>query len=512
MFCKITVRAGENTAVIRAESGGTALSLLREAGKISAPCGGNGRCGKCRIKIRGKLSAPDETEKRLLTPRELASGLRLACRARVLGDCEARLPAEPENFRAASCEEKRAGAPAGRVGVAADIGTTTVAAWFVDLDTGAVLGEESGLNAQRGFGADVMSRAGACREPGSAAALHGAIIGQLNGFTARFCESTGAKPEQFASFSFAGNTVMQHLLAGLSPAGMAAAPFSPVSLFGESLPADKLGLCCAAGSRAYFVPCVSAFVGGDVTAGLLACGEPESPRLFLDVGTNGEAALFFGGRFLCCSAAAGPAFEGAHIRWGTGGVPGAVCSVNVREGRLRVGTIGGQKPVGICGSGLIDALAVMRELGVMDETGRIVPGPRVAEAKDGGLCFVLDEEAGVCVTQKDVREAQLAKAAVAAGVLCLLREAGIPENAEIPVLLAGGFGSHLNGENARKIGLLPGSGPVTAVGNAAGRGAVRALLSSESRKALKNLAARCETVNLSGSAYFNRLFMERMTF
>lgn len=590
----LTVHTQNGESKTEGEHGATLLALLAQAGAaVSASCGGEGRCGKCRVRARGGLSAPDTREQAQLELAGAGKEERLACRARVTGDCEVWLPedeaavetswAGPETapqlnvhtgrarltrptlqnpiddrqnllaatgareadfsalnaltgLRAQGADEVCFVETHGRVidvaptrpallGLAVDIGTTTLALRFYDLETGTLLGVESGLNPQRTFGADIISRIAACQSrPRGLSEQQAAVTGALNGQIAAFCHKTGARAENIYSVVLAGNTTMLHLFAGLSPQGIAAAPFAPCSLFGGTITARQAELAVCPGAEVYLAPCVSAYIGGDITAGLLSCGldTAPSPVLFLDIGTNGEMVLAAGGRLLCCAAAAGPAFEGAHIGQGTGGVTGAICSVRVDEnGRVAYETVGGAAPVGLCGSGLLDAAAVMLRLGTMDETGRILAAEEAPAAtrpylleKSGERCFRVGEDSGIFLTQKDIRELQLAKAAIAAGVGCLLDAAGVKPGEVAAVLLAGGFGARLSPRSACEIGLLPGTfaGKIRSVGNAACAGAAAALLSAPARERLEALRDACETLELSGLPLFQQLFMENMGF
>lgn len=259
--------------------------------------------------------------------------------------------------------------------MAVDIGTTTVVAYYYDLTTGALLDTQSALNPQRAFGADVISRIGAAKESQGLAQQTQAILSLLQDMTSAFARNTGLNPDRLYHITIAANTTMLHLLCGLDPSGIAAAPFISADLLGWDLSVARLGLGfgCPDG-KVSLLPCISSYVGADITAGMVSCGLEQAGEkaVYLDVGTNGEMAYRGKEGLLCCSTAAGPAFEGAHIRCGTGGIPGAVSRVWLEEGELRYETIGGQPAVGICGSGLIDAVAVLLQIGAVDETGRLL--------------------------------------------------------------------------------------------------------------------------------------------
>ncbi len=404
------------------------------------------------------------------------------------------------------------------LGAGVDIGTTTVLCRLLDLGTGESLGTRSAINAQAAYGADVLSRIAASEEPGGLEALRDGIRSQIAAMVASLVADAapsdaataggGAAAEDLVSIAIAGNTTMLHLLAGVPPGAIARAPFTPAFLAARVERAMDLGLVAHPGCAAFLLPGVSAYVGADIVAGMAAIGLHEKPgkSLYLDLGTNGELAL--GGKegILCCATAAGPAFEGAGIEKGTGGFAGAIDSVWVEGGTLRFGTIGGLPATGICGSGLIDALAAFLDLGSLDETGR------VDEAL--GSRLYLDEGRDIYLSQADVRAAQLAKAAIAAGIDSLLAAAGCgPEDVE-RLYLAGGFGSLLDVRGAVRIGLLPAelADRVVVVGNAAGAGAAAACLSRGALEAAGRVAGLCEYIELSGRADFNAAYIERMTF
>lgn len=530
--------------------------LLREGIVLSAPCGGRGRCGKCAVRTEGKFGPVSENELELLGAEKAAAGYRLACAAVPEGGFAVHVPSAgvasvsieggTEAYSAdppvKSLRTVRDGRPVWRVsrdgevlfesperpriyGLAVDIGTTTVAAYLLDLESGRQAGALGELNAQRGFGADVISRISAAGA-GNLQRLRSAVTDQINGMSARLCESAGADPNDIMAVSVCGNPTMEHLFAGYDPAGIARAPFTPASLFGEDLP-DLNGVRANPAARVFVLPSISAYIGGDITADVLACGmhRRESPCLLLDIGTNGEMALGCGGRIFYCSTAAGPAFEGAHIEDGVGGVEGAVSSVWLeKDGAVGFSTIGGKPPVGICGSGIIDAAAVMLKIGAFDETGRMcspdeLPAAYRSRFDAGKQKFMICPESGIGITGRDVRQIQLAKAAIAAGIDTLLRRArfgGEPADPEkiSEVFIAGGFGAHINTASACEIGLIPKAflGRIKAAGNSAGAGAVRTLLDRGAREQLREISRTAEYIELSSDQYFSERYIENMCF
>ena len=456
-------------------------SLLEEAGLAQPrPCGGHGQCGKCAVEISGAISEPDEQEKAL--------GKRLSCRLRLLGDAQVRLLSDPNLLRiAVSAEAFSPQDPMpGEIGAAIDLGTTTIATVLYHLKTGAPLASVVGTNHQRTIAADVMGRISAAKE-GAGETLQKSVLRDLSAHLPR--------ETQPQSLVITGNTTMLYLLTGQDPDCLSHVPFRADRLFDEELP--------LLGGTAYLPPCISAFVGADICCAILSSGMLQSPEtaLLCDIGTNGEVALWKNGRLYVTSTAAGPAFEGAGISCGCSSVSGAIEKVSIENGNLRIHTIGKGDPVGLCGSGLIDALAVALELGLIDETG----------ALEGDIIPLSDK---VCLTQQDIRSAQLAKAAIAAGIETLLQTADCRAEDLERIYIAGGFGNHLNIRSAMSIGLLPTvpTERVQSLGNAALRGACQTLLRGESRAELRRIAALAEPVNLGGNPHFNELFSEHMLF
>lgn len=421
----------------------------------------------------------------------------------------------------------------GRIfGAAFDIGTTTVAAYLYDLKTGICLDVISMLNPQIRFGADVLSRIEYTMSSKEAMyEMHDTIADCVNLILKQLSEKNGIMAVEIYSAVFAGNTTMMHFLMNLYAGNMAVSPFIPVTARMHSMSAGSLGLNMNKKGMALVLPGVSAYIGADTVAAVLSSGmyEDADISLLVDIGTNGEIVLGSGDWLLSCSTAAGPAFEGANIRNGVGGISGAIDTVRLLP-ELHITTLGGKKPVGICGSGIVDAIAQLLEAGLLDETGRLadadeLSGPALPYADrlvsiEGVKAFRLlsgsdeGEDDCIAVTQKDVRELQNAKAAIAAGIRTLVRKAGIEMNDISRVYLAGGFGSRINIESAVKIGLLPEElkDRIESIGNAAGSGAVEALLSSEMSKITNEIKDQIEYVELSASKEFVEEYVECMLF
>ena len=453
-----------------------------------------------------------------------------------------------------------------RFGLAVDLGTTTVAAELIDLESGCSAGVYTGLNAQRGYGADVVTRISAAIS-GNAEKLRRLIREQLETAVRRLSENAGITPGQIIRAAVTGNTVMEHLLLGYPCDTLGTVPFRPyhrgVSTFEltgknpctgaadpgsnalrsespevngsepenaaqnvpgsdspikEQCPDQNAHLAEDSGRGAFSIPAVylpgvSVFAGADAAAGLLACGFDEREELcfFLDLGTNGEMALGNRHRILCGSAAAGPAFEGGSLSCGTGSIPGAICSVAIdrKTGIPSVKTIGDQPAAGLCGTGAIEAAAELLRCGLMDETGLLADA-----VFEEGYVLSSSGEKEIRVTQKDIRELQLAKAAVrAAADTLLLRFGAEPEEVK-KVFLAGGFGYRLDAEKAMEIGLLPEAfaRKIIPVGNSALQGARMVLLRPDRLSSLTALTGIAEEISLADDPYFQNRFIESMGF
>ncbi len=408
-------------------------------------------------------------------------------------------------------------------GVAFDIGTTTVVAYLVDLNSGRRLGAASELNPQRRFGADVISRIQhTVNEPDGLEAMGQLIVDCANRLIARLASDHRLEPARIVAAVFAGNPTMIHFLLKLPARNLAVSPFIPVTTRLLKLRAAELNLDINPSGLAVVLPSVSAYIGADTVAAILASRMDRDSRitLLVDIGTNGEIVLGNADWLYACSAAAGPAFEGANISNGIGGVQGAIDRVwFVPE--FGFDTIGDAKPAGICGTGLVDAVSGMLDAGLLDETGRMNMGcgqPELRErlvTVDGQNAFRLAEASeGIVLTQKDIRELQSAKAAIAAGIKVLAGRAGIGLDQVDRVCLAGGFGSYINVESALRIGLLPAElqGKIKSIGNAAGEGAVAALLSESYLAACEQIKKRVRYIELSACPEFNDYFIDSMLF
>ncbi len=416
-------------------------------------------------------------------------------------------------------------------GLALDIGTTTVVGALMNLRTGAVEAVQSTLNGQAPYGADVISRIShTMMEPEGLATLHERIVETINELFGRLLAAAGVAREQVYEAVAVGNATMLHILLGIDPEPISVAPFIPTLNEAVTVRARELGLELHPNARLSTLPNLGAYVGADIVAGVLATGvargEDERLRLYIDVGTNGEIVLGSSRRTLATAAPAGPAFEGAQIKCGMRASEGAIEGVRIGDDVHLQIIGGGERPLGICGSGLVDAVAELVNCGLVDSTGRLARPEQVRGHLPDGIVDRLIEVGGVrafllsspedaiVLTQPDIRALQFAKGAIAAGVSVLLQKMGVTADDLYEVLLAGSFGSYINPASARAIGLVPWV-PVEriiAVGNAAGEGAKIALLSFREREAANRIPEFIEYVELSGRPEFNDIFTTALAF
>ena len=487
---KLTVRRGDATWTIPFESGQRLDEvLIAHDLAVPRPCGGRGVCGKCAVELSGQVSAPNAAERR--------AGRRLSCQALLMGDALAVLPDDGgmEQIALFSDAAARAVKPtAGRLGAAVDIGTTTLACKLYDLRDGTCLSEAGRRNPQTAVAADVMGRIGHAMD-GGLDTLRRQAGEAVEGMLRESCVRAGAPFEALDALVVTGNTTMLYLLTGRDPRALSHAPFLADHLFDEETELF--------GRRTYLPPCMHAFVGADISCAVLAAGQCDGDGISLltDIGTNGEIALWKDGVLRVASTAAGPAFEGVGISCGCGSVRGAIDRVWLEGKEVRAHTIGEASAVGVCGSGLIDAIAAFLRRGDIEETG----------ATEEERLALRD---GVALMPKDIRAVQLAKAAIAAGMETLMRSAQTAPEEIGTLYIAGGFGSHLNVDSAATIGLIPDAlaGSVRILGNAALAGAARLLLDTDAIARIRAICARATFVNLGGDPLFNELYVDHMFF
>ena len=492
----------ENTA-----EGTSILQALQARGEyIPAPCGGNGTCGKCRVRFVQDPPAPSQADRKVLTEAEIADGVRLACRTAAVqgavieieaGDekqmdvasgftldvASGRVPVQRDIVDGEKDTEE-----GGTIAAAVDIGTTTIAMSAVDIGSGRILGTSTGINHQRSWGADVISRMEASNQ-GKGALLQKSIRADLD----LLREELGLA--QDARMVISGNSTMEHLLQGLSCETLGVAPYTPVDISLHEY------------ENMTILPGISTFVGADIVSGIVACGIDQSEEIciLVDLGTNGEMAIGNRNRIISASTAAGPAFEGGNISCGVAGIPGAVSSVEITDGEARVETIGGLPPVGLCGTGVLETVYELLKEELVDEAGLLDD-----EYFDDG--FPVAE--GIVFTNKDVREVQLAKSAVRAGLEVLLQEYGADYDQIGKLYIAGGFGQKINLEKAVGIGLLPEEllDRMVPVGNSSLAGAVMAACDPSVLERMRAVGENAEETALAENPLFSDLYMDNMFF
>ena len=502
---KQTIQIQPGGHLEEARQGENLLKVLRRANHApDAPCGGNGKCGKCLVEIE------DSKGRRKV----------LACQTEVWEDMKVHLPKDGEKGTQILLEGHEAPLvmdplAKGKL-LAFDIGTTTVVCYLLSPEDGQELSHASMLNPQEPFGADVISRI-QCAVKGEREALTKAIREGMESLIKEVCERAGVSPSEIGVVSVVGNPCMQQLFLGMEVNNLAAVPFAPVLKESAHLPAADY-LPSLTNALLLVVPDIAGYVGAD-TLGCVLSSQMEAASgnvLMVDIGTNGEMVLKVKDRMAACSTAAGPALEGARIRFGMRGANGAIDHVSLTEKDLNVHVIGEGKAIGICGSGLIDAVAAMKRAGILNRRGRIQTGENLPDfagrigEKDGERIFALTED--VYLTQQDIREVQMAKGAIAAGIELMAEELGIQTEEIDQVLLAGAFGSFLNADSACDIGLLPAClcGRISVIGNAAGSGAKMLACDQKELAYTDRLLERIEFLELASLPGFQRCFAKNM--
>ncbi|MDT3701064.1 MAG: ASKHA domain-containing protein [Thermincola sp.] len=605
--CKVFFQPENREAEV--VEGSTLMQVINEAGlQHDFPCGGMGKCGKCRVKITKGTMPPTVREQEILEAKEIMDGIRLACLTKVQNDMVVELSTVRKNHhnilmssaeRPFSIEphlqkifikvekpmlhdqrsdwhrvkdslsnegyvcSSNVQAPLSvlrqlpgtireadhsitlvtkgsevlaiepqdttkkMLGMAFDIGTTTIVGYLLDLYSGEELGVASTLNPQTKFGADVISRVNfAGQAEDGLFKLQNTVLEAINRLIGEAAEGAGVNRSDIYGTSIAANTCMHHLFLGISPKNIAFSPYVSVIAEPVVVGATELSIDINPGGQVFVLPNVAGFVGADTTAVLLAAEleRSEDIKLILDIGTNGEIALGSKFKIAACSAAAGPAFEGAQISSGMRGADGAIDHVYFGE-QLEYSVIGGKAPLGICGSALLDTVSGLVELGIIDKRGRILTPEKLTShaAKrfenhivkhEGQPAFLLvvASKTGhgrpIMVTQNDIRQLQLAKGAMAAGVRVLMETLGIGVGDIKEVLLAGAFGNYLKPHSACVIGLIPKEleGKIKMIGNAAGTGARMALLSAGEFRRAGDIAGAVEFVELGSHPKFNSIF------
>ncbi|MBN2228760.1 MAG: DUF4445 domain-containing protein [Candidatus Thorarchaeota archaeon] len=511
---------------ISVDSSKTILDAAREVGlHILADCGGIGSCGKCKIIVQPP-SMPTERDAQHIQSEELQQGFRLACQHVVEEPIRVLVPYQLEDVKILSEGVSRKWDidkyQEGHYGIAFDLGTTTIAAYLMDLVNGVQIAQISSLNPQTAFGEDVMSRiAYAIRQEDGIHLLRNTILKEINRLVMVLYETADLDPSALTRISVVGNTAMNHLFLGTEVRPLAFAPYTPTVKEAVTMRGVDINLNINPNCEVYVAPNIAGFVGGDTVAFILSqqLDSVKDVVLGIDIGTNGEIVLATDGQLFCCSAAAGPAFEGATIFQGMRGQNGAIEHFQIHgiDDIPEISVIGNANPQGICGSAIIDIVAELRRIRILDQNGRMQKvSKRVIEDADHGLSYVVvdseeaKEEKRIIFTQRDVRQIQLAKAAIQAGTMLLLKSLEISRGDIARVLLAGAFGNYINPISATAIGLLPqiDVSKIVPVGNAAGEGAKGLLLSSESRRHADHIIESVHYIELASHSDFQKTFIE----
>jgi uncharacterized 2Fe-2S/4Fe-4S cluster protein (DUF4445 family) len=524
---------------------------------IEAPCNGNGTCGKCKVKL-GPIPQEMEAGKSDLSPWEKGWEPVLACQTVIHGDVSIKILGHPANeslkilthgqslalekkvliskkydpvnhLTRIDADQETLGLESGNTeaeayGMVVDIGTTTLVVSIVDLRTGEERGLNATLNPQAIHAQDVLSRIQFAATESGLTVMYSELIAVINRMITEVTGNLGIHREHIYEAIFSGNTCMLHLALNVNPASLGKHPYTPVIRGGMQIQSLKHNLNISKYGVIYLPPVISAYVGADITSGILAVKlhEQDQPTLLVDIGTNGEMALGCNGELVATSTAAGPAFEGMNITFGMRAAQGAIEHFDIEtDGRVHVKTIGNVEAKGICGSGLLDIIGQLTVHGVIDKGGRFVNREtallpallkeRLA-ALDGKTVFMITEK--IWLTQKDVRQVQLAKAAVRAGIEFLLNQAGVKAAAIRKVLIAGSFGYHVRIESLFQIGLLPAQfqGKVEAVGNTSLTGGQAFLLNTRYRQEMSDLVQRVRVIELANYPDFDRVFVNQMGF
>lgn len=517
----VTIIQGEEERGLQVEliEGETIAKAIQRSGiHFSLPCGGNAKCGKCRIAVLKGKSPLSPLEIELLSNEDIERGVRLACQAPVEKGMIIRIPDTRGDISIVSSYEsgKIGDSPLfSKMGLAIDIGTTTVAAQLFDK-SGDCLGIELILNPQDVYGADVISRIEYALSGGTQDLYH-SINDEINRLATSLCEQASIQLKQIDRIVIAGNTTMLYLLTGNSPQSLARFPFEADDLFGRY--DDKLKIVPELSSDAqiYLPACMSAFVGADITLAVWISEicKLSQPAMLVDIGTNGEIALWTGKKLIVAATAAGPAFEGVGISCGIFAKAGAIDTVSWDGHALRCTVIGQVEPVGLCGSGVIDSVAAALDAGLIDESGRInhERGSHLFPGRKGDIASIPLSQ-NISLHQKDIRMIQLAKSAIRSGIELLLKEAQLSPFDVEKVYLAGGFGQKMNPKSAIRIGLLPSEylSKIVFLGNASLAGCVGILFNEKGIAETELIAKHSLKENLATNPNFMELFTDHMFF
>lgn len=487
---------------LECELGANLYAVLAAEDLVDGPCGGKGVCGKCRVMVNGEST--------------------LACTYLVDGDLD--VVTQPKDdisdiqVSGYHIDVEPDEAPAESYGIAVDIGTTTVVVTLVELATARELRSASCLNSQKAYGQDVITRIHfTIDNERGCEILANLIRSDLNRLIAATCKEEGISPEQIARVVISANTTMVHLFANIDPSSIARAPFTPKVTGAVRGSGSDFGLNVVAGAEVYCVPCIAAYVGGDIVSGVIACDllDPQAERtLFIDIGTNGEIVLADHGTLVSCSCAAGPALEGMNISCGMRASSGAIEDITIGDEGVSYKTIGGVEPKGICGSGIVAAIGEGVRSKVIGKSGRLSKTSPLVSKDDGKLALALDEDRDLFLTQGDVRQVQLSKGAILAAIIALLENRGLSYDDVNQVIVSGQFGKHLSAQSLVDAGFFPKAwrDRIMYTGNTSQSGAVLCLMSERMRETSEHVGAHASYIELSTLDGYDKLFIDAMAF
>jgi uncharacterized 2Fe-2S/4Fe-4S cluster protein (DUF4445 family) len=514
MFVKTKIIINEKELTVYSEQPGNLLEIIVQAGvAIDAPCAGLGRCGKCRVNVQGELP-PDNVEMAILSNAEISTGTRLACRKRhIPRDLTITIPFEMEEQVKAAY-----GIVSEDIGVAVDLGTTSIVISFINLSDGTIMAMHSILNPQRIYGADVVSRIDAGLDALVLEKMTVLTVSAIAREIDKMLLQIGIDANRIKSTYIAGNTTMEHIISGTDVSSLAKAPYKPVFTSMRHVPYLKAKLGIASGDVVLF-PIIGGFVGGDTVASILACGMDISDEIIalIDIGTNAEIAVGNKSGIRVSSAPAGPAFEGGQIKHGMRAQAGAIEDIRIINDELTLYVKGDTEPEGICGSGLIRIVAELVKAGVITKSGELLDAESIQNnlslrviKKDGEQAFVLYKsyDSEICLYQSDIRALQLAKASIATGLKLITGQTGLKPSR---LYVAGAFGNYLNPDDLTFIGVIPSylAGNTYFIGDSVISGLKRFII-NEPAVDMDMLLSNIKHIELADDPSFNKEFLSML--
>ena len=496
MIRKATVKLEPLGIELKIIPGTPLIDILHEYG-VEFPCGGKGICGRCRVKVPEGNLAHTKNHRKRLTELGLSEDFHLACLSIISGDVT--LDVEQYNIFILADNTNFEFIPREGYGIAIDLGTTTIVAQLLDLSNGKVINVKTEVNPQTRFGADIISRIAFALNNQGQEKLQKIIRETISRLIRSINKENDASVNKVV---IVGNAVMQHLFCGIDPTPLSVYPFESVKKKFYFFSPEELDLQLNASAKIVFLPSIGSFVGSDILAGIMAAKIHQSEKFIalIDLGTNGEIVVGNKDKIICASTAAGPAFEGTNISMGMRATTGAISSVWLDKDQMKFHVIGNERPRGICGSGLIDAVTVFLKNGLIDKSGKINSDKKKLEI-----------EKPVCLTQKDIREFQLAKGAIATGMEILIRKLNISFKDIDKVFIAGAFGNYINISNTQYLGLLEfPKEKIVKLGNSALIGAKMALFPDN--KCCEDILNISEHVSLETDPGFEDIFIDKMMF